>query len=194
MRVTVDPQEYYPLTEESVQRFNDDVKNLPLYVSIFGAGNTQSKGVKQTPRIVIDSQGFYPGSIGLPKQIVQKTTEGYVGYEYPIETLDQYIDVKLVSGLQDENRTLHNIMFHSLPRKGYVPQWPNQTYEKTGNIFVELVNIYNSPEIPFGIIEKVYQFSILDCVIQESRLPEIIKPIEEINVLLENLNSTLIIK
>lgn len=194
MGISVDPQDYYPLTDESIQRFNQDVSILPVYVSIFGAGNSQSKGAKQTPRIVIDSHGFYPGSIGLPKQLHEKSDEGYIGFEYPFETLDQYIDVRLTSGTQDENRTLHNILFKSLPRKGYIPQWPNPKYEKTGNIFIELVNFFNTPDLKFGIIEKVYQFSILDCVVQKIPLEDIGAPIEEINILLENLNSTLQIK
>lgn len=191
---SVDPQAYYPLTEESVEQFNTDVSALPLYVSIFGTGSADAKGAKQTPRIVVDSHGFYPGSIGLPKQIQEKTAEGYIGFELPFETMDQYIDVRLVTGLQEENRILHNILFHSIPRKGYIPQWPSTEYKKTGNVYIELVNFFNTPDVSYGLIEKVYQFSILDCVIQQRQLPETGPPIQEINLLLENLNSTLIIK
>lgn len=194
MGLTLNPMDYYPLTNETVQQFETDAKALRKYVAIFGAGNSQSKGSKVSPRIVIDSHGFYPGSIGLPKRVYEKETEGYQGYELPFETLDQYIDIRLLSGIQEDNRELHNILFHSIPRKGYIPQYPSEVEEKTGNIFIELVNFFDQPNNEYGLIEKVYQFSILDCVVKEEPLEDVGPPIIEIDLLTEQLNRILTVK
>jgi hypothetical protein len=38
----------------------------------------------------------------------------------------------------------------------------------SGNIFLELVNFFDIPNLDFGLLEKVYQFVIQDCVINET--------------------------
>lgn len=193
MGVTVDPLNYYPVTEESLQQFKEDVEKLNPYVPIFGASNAQSKGPKIPPRIVVDSHGFYPGTIGMPKQHIQSSEQGLEVIEYPFETLDEFIDIRLVSGNQSDNRLLHNVLFHSIPRKGYIPSWPETNTKSTGNIFIQMVNFFDTPDVEYGLIEKVYQFSILDCLVTENNIGELI-PIKEINIILENLQTSLIIK
>lgn len=191
--LSLNPLDYYPLEDNSINRFNSDAKALRKYVAIFGAGNTQSKGAKVTPRIVVDSHGFFPGTVGFPKRVYEKEGDLFQGYELPFETLDQYVDIRLLSSTQEDNRELHNILFYSIPRKGYIPQYPNETEQKTGNVFIELVNFYDRPNNEYGLIEKIYQFSILDCVVQE--VPLDTEPsIKEIDLIVQNLNQILNIK
>lgn len=69
---TINPEDYLPTSEANAERFKEDLKNITqdkgFYIGIFGVGNNHSKGIKETPRMVVDSEGFYPGDVGLPRQ------------------------------------------------------------------------------------------------------------------------------
>lgn len=98
---TINPEDYLPTSAANAERFKEDLKKITdekgFYVSIFGVGNNHSKGIKETPRIVVDSEGFYPGDIGLPRQIIEKEEGiGYTATEVPYETLSQYDEHKTV--------------------------------------------------------------------------------------------------
>ena len=87
---TINPEDYLPTSASNAERFKEDLKKITdkkgFYVSIFGVGNNHSKGIKETPRIVVDSEGFYPGDIGLPRQIIEKEEGiGYTATEVPYE-------------------------------------------------------------------------------------------------------------
>ena len=62
----------------------------------------------------------------------------------------------------------------------------------SGNIFLELVNFFDIPNLDFGLLEKVYQFVIQDCVINEITEKADLVPITDITLLLENYGYNLI--
>ena len=153
---TVDPNEYLPINTQNQQRFKEDISKLTKYIQIFGTGNNQSKDIKLTPRIVVNAKGFYPGNIGLPRQLIEKEEGvGFTVTEEPYETIDQYIDVHLVANNQDDLRLLHKILFWSIPQRGYVKPYNQQKFLFSGNIFVELVNFFDIPNLELGLMEKV---------------------------------------
>ena len=172
---TLDPNSYLPKTEENVMRMQEDKKNLSKFIFIYGTGNAPSKDQKITPRIVINAKGFYPGSIGLPKYLQDKeevhgSTRFNIDME-PYETIDQYVDIHLVAQNQEDLRLLHQILFWSIPQRGY--------------IIIELGNFFDYSNINLGILEKVYQFKIYDTLVGEVEdIQNDLVPINSIDVFL----------
>lgn len=189
---TVDPNEYLPINTQNQQRFKEDISKLTKYIQIFGTGNNQSKDIKLTPRIVVNAKGFYPGNIGLPRQLIEKEEGvGFTVTEEPYETIDQYIDVHLVANNQDDLRLLHKILFWSIPQRGYVKPYNQQKFLFSGNIFVELVNFFDIPNLELGLMEKVYEFLIQDTLVLEKAKESYLVPIVDINLLLADYNENI---
>lgn len=123
--LTVDPN-LYEKTKESMALYQQAVeevkKNKNKFIQIFGVGNSQSKGMKEIfPRIVVESEGFAPGGIGLNRFHREKQgNKGYVVSETPFEAIDQYINVRLVSKNSEDQRLLNLIMNSSIPQRGYL--------------------------------------------------------------------------
>lgn len=184
---SLDPDSYLPISVENQQRFIQDMKNLPKYIPIFGTANATSKDQKTTPRIVVNARGFYPGGIGLPRQLLDKEEGiGFTATEVPYEALDQYIDIHLVANTQEDLRLLHQILFWSIPQRGYIKPYTSDKFLFTGNIFEEVINFYDSPNLNLGILEKVYQFQVLDTIIgaKESGPADLV-PITTIELLMQ---------
>lgn len=187
---TINPENYLPSTVENSKRFSDDLKSIVsekgFYIGVFGVGNNHSRGIKDTPRIVVDSEGFYPGDIGLPKKIIEKEDGiGYTSSEMPFETLSQYINIRLCATNSNHMRLLHQIMFWSIPQRGYVKPYNEDKFLFDGNIFLRVVNFYNMPDLENGLMEKVYQFEVQDCLLEKNTVPEEITPIRDISFLLD---------
>lgn len=183
---TVDPDTYLPINQENSARFKNDIAKLNPYIGIYGAGNNQSKGKKITPRIDVNPRGFYPGAIGLPRQLIEKEEGiGYTATEMPYETIDQYIDVHLVANSQQDIRLLHSILFYSVPQRGYIKPYTEERFLFSGNIFIELVNFFDTPNLDVGIIEKIYQFQVFDTITYEKPVDGDLTPITDISLLLQ---------
>ena len=193
LRVTIelgyglDPNNYLPVSVENSEKFQQDLKNLNKYIPIIGTGNATSKDQKITPRIVLNARGFYPGNIGLPKELIEKSEGiGFTANEEPYETLDQYIDVHLVASNQDDLRLLHQIMFWSLPQRGYIKPYTAEKFLPSGNIFIEVGNFFDYPNVNLGLLEKVYEYRIYDTLIGEKEdiITDLV-PMTSVTVLLE---------
>ncbi len=188
----VDPEEYLPPSDKNKERLAKDLKNLSKYIRVFGPGNPQSRGKKETPRIAINPRGFYPGTVGLPKSYLDQVdsedlSQGYTYYEEPYQSIDQFVDIHLVADNQMDMRLLHTLLFHSIPQRGYLKPYTLLTLPPTGNIFIELVNYNDIHNVDQGLIEKVYQFSVLDSLVTPAApsSDDIIPPITDIHALLE---------
>lgn len=184
---SLDPNKYLPVSEANAKRFEEDVKNLNKYIPIFGTANSSSKDQKTTPRIVLNARGFYPGAIGLPKQLIDKEEGiGFTANEEPYETLDQYIDVHLVANTQEDLRLLHTILFSALPQRGYIKPYNVDKFLFSGNIFLEVGNFFDYPNTNLGLLEKVYEYKVYDTLLGELENVETdIVPITSIEVVLE---------
>lgn len=184
---TLDPADYQPRDAANAARFKADMEAMDKFVYIFGSGNNQSKDQKITPRIVIVPQGFYPGNIGLPKSTIEKVegVTGFLSYDDPYETLDQYVDVHIVADNVNDERILHSIMFNALPQRGYIKPYDEDSFLWSGNIFLEVTNYYNRTNVDYGIIEKVYQYICKDIPLTERETDNDIVPIVEITAMLQ---------
>lgn len=194
--LSINPENYLPPTVESEARYKADVENIKAsgkpYVMVFGAGNSQSRGIKEVPRIVIEPQGFFPGDIGFDKESIDRDENGdfLVSESNYSETVDQFINIHLVSNNIEDNRLLHNVLSSSIPQKGYIKPYNHENKPFTGNIFIILSNFFNLNDNDKGIIEKVYQFTIMDTVLEELFIPtgETHVPIKDISILLNELD------
>lgn len=183
---SINPEEYLPVSEANSRKYAEAKKNLKKFVGIFGTGNNQSKDMKVTPRIVVNARGFYPGNIGLPKQLISKEEGiGYTATEVPYSTIDQYIDIHLVANNQEDLRLLHQITFYSIPQRGYLKPYNQDKFLFSGNIFLELVNFFDTPNLEVGIMEKIYQFVVEDTLVYENTEPLDWVPITDISAVIE---------
>ena len=170
------------------------IRTLSKFIPIYGIGNNQSRGIKTCPRITLELQGYYPGDIGVEKYIIGDKLENgnYQSSEFPFETKDITIDVHLVANNQADMRLLHSIMYEALPSRGYIrpyfndlKEWDNGRVAPTGNLFIEIGNYYDHPDVEHGMLEKVYQFLCKDGVLPEKLSGEgELVPIKDISVLI----------
>lgn len=193
MGLTLNPDDYLPISQENESRYEQDKSNIENFVSIFGVGNNQTRGAKICPRITLDLQSYYPGMIGMEKYAIEDNANGnFNRVEHPFETKDISIDVHLVANNMPELRLLHSIMYLSLPARGYlVPyigdfnEWVNKKLQPTGNIYIEIGNYYDYNDKEHGILEKVYSYTCNDSIIDYSNITdEDIKPINDIITLI----------
>lgn len=194
MGLTLNPEDFLPLSQENEKRFQEAIKNMKKFIPLFGIGNNQVKGPKTLPRITIELQGYYAGDIGVNKYIIgDKLEDGnYQASEFPYETKDITIDVHLVSQTQADMRLLHTILYTGLPARGYVRpyfndlgEWDKGRLAPTGNLFIEIGNYYDHPDVEHGILEKVYTYVCKDGILSEKALEEwTLTPIKDISVLI----------
>lgn len=192
--LTVNPDDYLPLSRENEERFLNDIKALKKFIPLWGVSNNQVKGAKTLPRITLELQGYYPGDIGINKFIIgDKREDGlYQASEFPYETKNITIDVHLVSQTQADMRLLHQVLYTALPSRGYLKpyfndleEWEEGKISSTGNLFIEIGNYYDHPDVDHGILEKVYTYTCKDGVLPEKVLEEgVITPIMDISVLI----------
>ena len=183
---SLDPNSYLPQSVENAAKLKSDIAALTKYIPIFGTGSASAKDQKTTPRIVVNARGFYPGGIGMPKELMEKAVgQGYTRNEEPYEVLDQYIDVHLVANTQEDLRLLHQIMFWALPQRGYIKPYNEQNFLFSGNIFIEVGNFYDYPNTTLGLLEKVYQYKVYDSILGEHQDVSTVPSIVDIQVVLE---------
>ena len=194
-KFTLDPNEYLPVNKENSIRYDRDKKALSKFVTIFGVGSSQSRGAKLVPRITLELQGYYPGSVGMEKyQVDSENPEKPMLVEWDFSSKDVVIDVHLVANNQTDMRLLHNIMYDSLPANGYIKPYFNETSKEylekpmlpSGNIYIEVGNYYDSSDTDHGLLEKVYSYTVLDGLVKE-RVPfdGALTPIHDISILLD---------
>lgn len=175
MGLTLNPDDYLPLSEENQDKFRVDKASLSKFIPIYGIGNNQVRGAKICPRITIELKGYYPGDVGIPAYNYEKdedVSNNYQVVSYPWDLKDITIDIHLVANTQADMRILHNIMYHALPARGYIvpyfndyDEWKKIILPPTGNLYIEVGNYYDKEDTDHGILEKVYTYICKDGVL-----------------------------
>lgn len=193
MGYAINPDDYLPATPENEAKYHQDKEAIPNFVSIFGVGNNHSRGAKICPRITVNLNAYYPGTIGMEKFGIESSEASQFNVvEFPFETKDISLDVHLVANNMPDMRILHNIMYRALPARGYLKpylnnyeEWVNQKVGPTGNLFIEIGNFYDYDDKEHGILEKVYSYTCVDGVLEEYINQDItIVPINDILTLI----------
>lgn len=197
--LTLDPDNYLPINPTSQAKYLKDKEALDKYVYIFGVGNNQSRGKKEVPRITLDLQGYYPGTIGVEKYHIDvEDSLRPVLVESEFTTKSIVLDVHLVANNQNDMRMLHSIMYKALPASGYIKpftgnkeEYLNTGLNPTGNIFIEVTNHYDHTDNSQGLLEKVYSYTVEDgLVIDNIDEGIVLSPIIDISVILDHITGS----
>lgn len=195
--LTINPDEYLvngEPTEKTADQFENDKQAIgKKFIYVFGIGNNLSRGAKECPRITIELNAYYPGELGTEKFSVEEAKENFDVVEYDYTTKSTNLDIHLVANTQQEMRLLHDIMYHALPAKGYIKpyfndyeDWKSTPIGATGNLYIEVGNFYDHPDLQHGLLEKVYTYEVSDGLILEEVVSQgEIVPIKDISVLIQ---------
>ena len=195
--LTINPDDYLVNglpTETTADRFEQDKKAIgKKFIYIFGIGNNLVRGPKDCPRITIELNAYYPGELGTEKFSVEESEENFDVIEYDYTTKSTNLDIHLVANTQQEMRLLHDIMYRALPAKGYIKPYFNEgkalnktKVSSTGNLYIEVGNFYDHPDLQHGLLEKVYTYEVSDGLILEEVVSQgEIVPIKDISVLIQ---------
>lgn len=165
------------------QKLKDIISNKGFAIEVFGYAPNQDRGIKKAPRIVLQSEAYLPGTVGL--DIAPQYER--VGDKYKIKkttaiTTNYYFTLHLISNTTKQHRVLHDIMVKSLPRIGYINLYQNDGQEEGDKVFIKYLSYYESDFLAEGIIEKVYRYEIPDIIDTEGEVEEgNIVPIKEIH-------------
>ena len=197
--LTINPLDYLDMstvppkpTVDGENRYLRDRASIgDKFISIFGIGNNQSRGSKEIPRITLELKAYYPGSIGLEKEVFDDTRTNILDVGY--ETKDILIDVHLCSRTEGEMRTLHDIMYRALPSRGYLTpylgnfkEWKSKNISPSGNLYIEVGNYYDHQNLDHGLLEKVYTYTVRDGLILTNIVEKNITKIYDISCLLNH--------
>lgn len=197
--LTINPLDYLDMstvppkpTVDGENRYLKDRASIgDKFISIFGVGNNQSRGSKEVPRITLELKAYYPGSIGLEKEVFDDNRTNILDVGY--ETKDILIDVHLCSRTEGEMRTLHDIMYRALPSRGYLTpylgnfkEWKAKHISPSGNLYIEVGNYYDHQNLDHGLLEKVYTYTVRDGLILTNIVEKNITKIYDISCLLNN--------
>lgn len=190
--LTLNPENYLPLDEEKSNQYKADRAEIVAtegkkYIELYGVSDSLSKGMKYAPRIVISSNGFFPGDIGFDKHNLEPDEEdGFLVTEMPFEAIDQAIDIILVANNTEETRLLHSIINTAIPQRGYIKPYIYQDRPFSGNIFIVLSNFFKQDDNEKGLIERVYQFTIKDTLLEEPIEVGTLSPLSDISFLISD--------
>lgn len=135
------------------------VNNKGFAIEVISEGSSHTKGLKKPPRIVLNTGSFLPGSLGGdPMRYFEDGGQYYTAKVTPPQTVDFYIDIRLVSDNVNQERVLNSILALAIPRRGYI-----KYYNDSGkSFFVKYLNYYDGDNQDQGIIEKIYSYEIVD--------------------------------
>lgn len=178
--LTLDPDNYSPVSDSSQKRLKEDMDSMGKFIHIFGIGNNQSRGPKIVPRITLELQGYYPSTFGINTHHFEKSGDKTLLIETDSFPRDTIIDVHLVTNNQEDMRLLHSIMYTALPSRGYIKPFTGNKEEyysssigPTNNMFIEIGNFYDKPDLQHGLIEKVYSYTVHNGVLPERVVMEV---------------------
>ena len=191
----VPTKELYAKYEADKAAIEEKLKAIgSSFYYIFGIGNNQVRGPKDLPRITLELKAWYPGDIGVEKEDYEYDEQSglYQAIEYDYETKHTLIDVHLCANTQDEMRILHDIMYRALPARGYLrpylndyEAWKSSGLFTTGNLYIEVGNYYDHPDLNQGFLEKVYTYEVRDGLLMETLKDATCVPIKDISCLIQ---------
>lgn len=198
--LTINPDDYLvngEPTQALYDKYREDKKAIgDKFIYIFGIGNNHSRGIKDNPRITVELKAYYPGDIGLNKYELERLDgdkDGFQTVEYDFTSKDTIIDIHLVADNQSQMRILHEIMYRALPAVGYIKpyfndleEWKQGGISPSGNLFIEVGNYYDMPDVVQGMLEKVYSYKVKDGLLLEKNILDVIKPIKDISAILDS--------
>ena len=170
--------------------YNTAIQNIisvkGFCIELFNVSNSQNKGLKKVPRIVILSNQSLPGSLGgSPDKFYTPNNGDILNPDYfitsnmPSETTDFSYDICLISNSAKQSRILHSIVALAMPKRGYIPFY-NDPSKK---FFINQFSYRSIPDTIEGIDEDIYMYQVNDIFeTEDTIISTSIKPIDEIKV------------
>jgi len=172
------------IAKQESQRYLNDVDiirgTMGFAIELFNNGTSQDRGQMKIPRIVIETEAFLPGQLGID------TTHTYnqngdgsfdkMDNAFLTQTSDFYFNVKLLSNTVEQQRILYSIILMTLPRRGYMAWYKEVAFLPYQNMFVNYISHYEQEYNQEGITEKTYRYEIPDVIeIPASKIKEVPK-------------------
>lgn len=196
---TLDPKDYQPITEASIEAFKADrqaiLDDKGIYIELYGSSNNQDKSENESNRISIEPRGFLPGEVGFEKLVISDEAENngsFLVSELPFEAIDQIVDIRLSYVNTTVGRTLLNVLNTAIPQRGYIKPYYLQEKPSAGNIFILLTNFLEQDIMNKGIIEKIYQYTIKDTLLSEPPVIDTVVPMTDISFYISDLKNSII--
>lgn len=132
-------------------------------IEIYGNSMNLARGTIKCPRIVIETESFLPGELGVDTtQNYERENDVYNVNKYQSLTEEYYFNVRFLANTTKQQRVLNAINIATLPRRGYMKWNPNGAFRPTGNW---LVNYISHTEVNWkdeGITERIMRYMIPD--------------------------------
>lgn len=175
--------------EDYSKELNNISKSKGFAIEIFNYANQQYYGQKKPPRIVIQTESFLQGQLGLDTTQKYKRDEDgkYRALQSESMLSDFYFNVHLVTNTTLQTRVLHQIMHEAIPRRGYIPWHNNDILKENNNLMVRYINMGDVGWPNEGIIEKVFRYEIPDAHTVDNRI--LITDIAAINNITVDINN-----
>ena len=174
----------FPDTPQGVTDYKNAIKNIVTLkgfsIDIFNNGSNFSKGIKEIPRIVINSGNFLGGSLGGdPRKFYVDNGVNYTAMVTPPQTSDFYIDIHCVSNNVKQERVLNSILSLALPKRKYLTCYN----DLTKSFFIRYLSFFELDNLGNGLSEKVFSYEIPDCWdTNDTVLPGVISKISVIEM------------
>ena len=169
--------------EQAIQQIKT---NKGFAIEVFNYASNQSYGSKNVPRIVLNTDSFMPGNLGLDPSLKYVPQEdGTFQLSKSVDMLsDFYFTIYLVANSTRTIRELHDILAHVLPRRGYIKWYEDTKLRPHSNLLIQYLSSSDISYLSEGIIEKAYRYMIPDIhEIDDRIIPDVtIAGITEIKV------------
>ena len=161
--------------------------NIHKFVcEVFGVSGYQGNNTKKVPRVVIDTQQFFPGELGGDTtRFYQQANPGdpYSVARRQPRSADYYFNIHIVTNTAKQLRIIQALIALALPRRGYIKFHFEPVPTFSGNLFIENMAFTDHPQTVEGVMEKIYRFRIVDvweteCIVLATN----IAPIDNITV------------
>jgi len=174
----------YPNTPAGQIAYQNALKtirtNKGFAIEVFGNSGVDAKGDKEDPRIVLISEQFQPGEIGMnPDKFYVLGDNGYEAFRYPSRTSKFFYRVMMLGSKTTHFRILNGILSVAIPIRGYVSSYLDPTVK----YYNERTNYMEYDDAKAGIFERAYRYFIDDVFEVDLEAIETgIAPIESIQV------------
>lgn len=177
------PEETKLKTDEYEQGMKDIANTKGYAIELFSFSNSQTKGYKKVPRIVIDIQFIIPGNLGNEvAKYYEKTGNYYISKQSQPILSDLTFMVYAVGNSAKQMVVMNQLILQSLPTRGYIKLY-SEDFKFSQNLFVDLIDKGKTDGLQEGTIERWFKYQIPDITeIDERIISDNIAPINDINL------------
>lgn len=155
------------IAEAEQERYQQDLysikQNMGFVVELFNYSTSQQRGKLKAPRLVIETESFGIGMLGVDPTLEYEKVQGVFKKKKNADILtDLYFNIRMIAKSSKQQRLLHQVIVNALPRKGYIKKYTENSLRPNNNLFVRYMSYADLSWTDEGILEKVYRYQIPD--------------------------------